>query len=1364
MAISGYRWKEITPSQFPWEKDALDYIRQGLPDQEPYRAWSNFEFRSDYGDINEVDLFVLSPQGLFLIEIKSRPGILSGDASTWTWKNEGKEFVDDNPLILANRKTKKLAALLKKQPACSKFPFPYIETLIFCSHPTLQCNLQGINKYRVCLRDKSTASSPTPKGIISAIKDRNYDGVSTIHKPPIIDPNFARAISLAMEQAGIKKSQKSKKVGDYILEKLLFENPSRAYQDWEAKHNDPNLSTTKRRIRIYNIARNLPQEERQRIERAARREYQIIENLTHPSILPVETFTEHELGPALIFKYWPNSMRLDHYLTKYSSRLSVDVRLELIRKIAEAIKYAHEKKVVHRALSPQSILVLDHETRSPQIRIFNWQVSYRNSSSSGNSSFLPTFHIEELVEDISTLYIAPEAKTADPETLGQHLDVFSLGAIAYHIFSGKTPALSYLDLTDKLRIGNGLQISAVLDGAGKEIQELIQLSTHPDITLRFSAVSEFLEQLDAVEEELTRPVDDTISNPLEAKVNDRLEGGFTVKNRLGSGSSAIVMLVERGGKEVVLKLASNTDYNNRLQEEYETLKKLRHPNIIEAYEIVKIKGFVGFTIPKIEGTTLGHRIRSEGRLSIDQLDRFGQDLLEAVKHLEQVGIHHRDIKSENIGITAIGRDDRLGLVLFDFSLSKAPLESIRAGTPPYLEPFLSLRKPPRWDLYAERFAVAMTLYEMAAGVLPKWGDGQSSPDLLNCEVTINSELFDTSLRNSTTDFFKKALSRDYKKRHDNAEEMLEDWKSIFKAVDSPKVSVVQESSVDKTALLLTSTLSTRLAELGLSTRAISVVDRLNVITVQDLLGIPPIKIYQLRGVGNKTRKELVELANALRVRFPERQPTITLIESSSTTNDSEPEYASIDLIAQQIAGKKASKNQQKALSNNPSIISLRNTIAEIIQAHGGAMSQLELINAVLAARGSIESEDKRKELAETVINACIETEKSADTTRFISYSGKNTIVITINKLMSSYTDRLGKAADELAELDPLATPDRVIETLRDVPYPDEAELITDVRLVKLAVACSKNAALSSRMEIYPKAMHCLRAIKLAQGALFGANELTIKDITERVLGRYPEAEPLPTRPALDRLLIEAGLELEWQSNVGTGCYKYKDAPIVSNLSNLTSHKRQATPLSSETSTFELPPEIADARIFDTKLRRAYREGAFLVLMVPPRDLLKAEAELKQRFDLAYKNLDELLITAMHKKAAELNVDWKVVINADVAPRDSKDWKNLQTLVSYAMKPVEEQLGKSDKTILLSYPGLLARYDRIDLLARLREKVAITGGELYGLWLLMAGDEQSQLPVLDGKAIPVISTAQWARIPTAWLSNAQTTNGNIPREG
>ena len=78
------RWNIITPSQYEWERRGLDFIRAGLPDHDPYRAWANFEFQTNDGAIYEVDLLVLTKQGFFLVEIKSWPGRVRGDAGTWT--------------------------------------------------------------------------------------------------------------------------------------------------------------------------------------------------------------------------------------------------------------------------------------------------------------------------------------------------------------------------------------------------------------------------------------------------------------------------------------------------------------------------------------------------------------------------------------------------------------------------------------------------------------------------------------------------------------------------------------------------------------------------------------------------------------------------------------------------------------------------------------------------------------------------------------------------------------------------------------------------------------------------------------------------------------------------------------------------------------------------------------------------------------------------------------------------------------------------------------------------------------------------------------------------------------------------------
>lgn len=73
MDATSPRWREITVSEYPWERDALAFVRGRLPDVEPYRVWSNFEFIADDGSINEVDLLALTPKGFFLVEIKSAP-------------------------------------------------------------------------------------------------------------------------------------------------------------------------------------------------------------------------------------------------------------------------------------------------------------------------------------------------------------------------------------------------------------------------------------------------------------------------------------------------------------------------------------------------------------------------------------------------------------------------------------------------------------------------------------------------------------------------------------------------------------------------------------------------------------------------------------------------------------------------------------------------------------------------------------------------------------------------------------------------------------------------------------------------------------------------------------------------------------------------------------------------------------------------------------------------------------------------------------------------------------------------------------------------------------------------------------------
>jgi hypothetical protein len=95
---------------------------------------------------------VVSLYRIYLVEIKSRPGRVSGDAGTWTWTRERRQLTEDNPLLLANRRAKKLKSLHPHQSALRHTRTPFIEPIIFLSPAGFQCDLSGAARTGVHLR------------------------------------------------------------------------------------------------------------------------------------------------------------------------------------------------------------------------------------------------------------------------------------------------------------------------------------------------------------------------------------------------------------------------------------------------------------------------------------------------------------------------------------------------------------------------------------------------------------------------------------------------------------------------------------------------------------------------------------------------------------------------------------------------------------------------------------------------------------------------------------------------------------------------------------------------------------------------------------------------------------------------------------------------------------------------------------------------------------------------------------------------------------------------------------------------------------------------------------------------------------
>ena len=253
--------------------------------------------------------------------------------------------------------------------------------------------------------------------------------------------------------------------------------------------------------------------------------------------------------------------------------------------------YAHDKQLYHQSLAPQNIMVRDPEGARPRLQIMDSRVAMRGA---GSNTAVPmtsgTRNLDDHFNEPVKVYIAPEALGAGTE-IGARADVFSLGAIAYHLFTGNPPAESPIEIPAKLAVGGGLRLSSAIDGVGGSLEDLVRMSTAPDVAKRIGTATEFLEYMALAEADDRSPAPTLVSvDPSIAQRDDRLDGDLIVVQRLGRGSTADVLLVrpEDNETKLVLKVAIDEVHGDRVRAEAEVLAPLGHPNIVRYVNTVAV--------------------------------------------------------------------------------------------------------------------------------------------------------------------------------------------------------------------------------------------------------------------------------------------------------------------------------------------------------------------------------------------------------------------------------------------------------------------------------------------------------------------------------------------------------------------------------------------------------------------------------------------------------------------------------------------------------------------------------------------------------------------------------------------------------
>ncbi|WJX58446.1 CBL-interacting serine/threonine-protein kinase 10 [Trifolium repens] len=183
-------------------------------------------------------------------------------------------------------------------------------------------------------------------------------------------------------------------------------------------------------------------------------------------------------------------------------------------------------------------------------------------------------------------------------------------------------------------------------------------------------------------------------------------GRSTITNQ----SVAIKMI----DKDKVIK----NDQADSIKREISIMRLVKHPNIIQLFEVMATKSKIYFVIEYAKGGELFKKV-AKGKLKEDIAHKYFKQLISAVDYCHSRGVYHRDIKPENILL-----DENENLKISDFGLS-ALAESRRqdgllhttCGTPAYVAPEVIKRKG--YDgSKADIWSCGVVLFVLLAGYVP----------------------------------------------------------------------------------------------------------------------------------------------------------------------------------------------------------------------------------------------------------------------------------------------------------------------------------------------------------------------------------------------------------------------------------------------------------------------------------------------------------------------------------------------------------------------------------------------------------------------------------------------------------------------
>ena len=221
-----------------------------------------------------------------------------------------------------------------------------------------------------------------------------------------------------------------------------------------------------------------------------------------------------------------------------------------------------------------------------------------------------------------------------------------------------------------------------------------------------------------------------MARELIGRVRQALGPRYNVITEVARGGNGMLYgAIDKDGRKVAIKVLhpelAVSVAADRFLREIRYASTLHHPHIAPLLDSGETDYLLWFVMPFVAGESLRQALRRERMLPIDRALRVATDVLDALAHAHEHGFAHRDIKPDNIVLSA-EEPGRGNAILVDFGIARAIASSgedrvtrsgFVVGTEEYMSPEQAGGSPDidgRTDIYS----LGVVLFEAVAGRPP----------------------------------------------------------------------------------------------------------------------------------------------------------------------------------------------------------------------------------------------------------------------------------------------------------------------------------------------------------------------------------------------------------------------------------------------------------------------------------------------------------------------------------------------------------------------------------------------------------------------------------------------------------------------